>query len=368
VIPVTGWELVEACIGRIGSSTDEPHEGILVDGGFAGRMPGRLDVPGVEVVTVPGAGSVAEAANTGIEAAAGEYVCLLDDDARPMEGWLGEMLGALAVAGTALVGPRTSASPGPQVLPEPPLFEDPEDAAGWSRTWTSGRQGESWPVSRLDRFCLLARRDLLVDLGGLAADERDPTGDLCDRVRGSGGGLRVADGAVVLRLEGGRTHPGSDGPARCMSHREGGDLPPGLVSVLVLSDGRPRAARTTASSAAPIADRIRVAERTGLPLTELAVCELADDVVGIDWQAEGGVDAALEGIADRHVLVCLAGERVVFDDWGRVRARLEALDAGPIEVAGDGGAEVRIHPPDAEGAAQVGGRSGVRLDGLRIAR
>ena len=377
VIPVwNNWELTAACLDSLDRYAEAELEVIVVDNGSTDGTPIGLADRDVRVIANDENRGFPIAVNQGIAASSGEFVCVLNNDTEVTEGWLTEMLETLATPGTGVVGPRTNRVSGLQAVADAPALVDTEAARTWAATWHATRGG-SWLINRLVGFCLLARRSLFEELGGF--DEGFGIGnyeddELGSRVRGAGLDLRVADGAVVLH-HGSATFENLDLDYAALLGRaarvHGGGRPPsGLLSAVVLGDGDPHGVLTTAHQALSLADRVRIVERTGPALTELHTGALAHsnvEVVASDWSTDEGARRALEGIEDRLVLVCAAGERVEVEDVGRVRVDLERLDV-PAAIATDGGFEVRIAPPSDDTIEVVGSTSETRLPGLRIGR
>ena len=184
----------------------------------------------------------------------------------------------------------------------------------------------------------------------------------------------MADGAVVLH-HGSATFDVLDlDHAALMTqagrHFAGTDRPTsGLVTAVVLGDGDPAGAAATAVSALTVADRVRVLERAGATTTavHLGAIAAAVDVIATDWTDPLGALAGITGVDDRFILVLQAGETVDVDDWGRARARLEALPDVGVAVNTATGYEVRLHPPGEGAIAAIGDAAPTRLDGLRVA-
>jgi GT2 family glycosyltransferase len=154
------------------------------------------------------------ASNLGLERARGEFVCFLNSDAFPRDGfWLHRLAAALAddpaagAAGPLLLYPDGTVQhagmsyeripglpglvfpthPGKGLLPPPGLAEAPPR-----------------PVPALTGACLLLRRGLARELGGfggdyLLGDFEDA--DLCERLRARGLARLLVPGAVLVHLE-----------------------------------------------------------------------------------------------------------------------------------------------------------------------
>ncbi len=356
VIPVHGrWDLTERCLEALRATATVPLELIVVDDASPDDTRLHLveqdDVTAVlldENLGFPGA------VNRGLAATTGEFVCILNNDTEVTPGWLEEMLEVLAIPGTGMVGPRSNRISGLQNVMDAPPLRRSRRAHHWARDWSEIHRGVSWRINRLVGFCLLARRELFESLGGL--DEGFGRGnfeddELCDRVLGAGGALRVADGAVVLH-HGSATFAGLDDDyldllSRAARNWRGPRHPHGGgTAVVVLSDGAPEAAAATAWSALRLSDEIRVVERAGAHSTALAVARAAHlgvEVLAADWRRPEGSAAAFAELDSRTVLVLEAGETVSFGDLGPTRAALEAVDQ-PTSVDVGGSARVRLCP------------------------
>lgn len=379
VIPVwNNWELTEACLASLDEHGEAPLEIIIVDNGStddtAPELAGR---PDLTVITNETNLGFPTAVNQGLAAARGEFVCVLNNDTVVTAGWLTEMLKVLDVPGTGMVGPRSNQISGLQTVPDAPALADRPAAERWARRFVRGREGGHWLINRLVGFCLLARRELFEEVGGF--DEGFGIGnyeddELSARVRAAGYTLRVADGSVVLH-HGGATFSklGLDYASLMVKagRHFGGRAanPSGLLSAIILSDGDHSGVAATARSLLPIADRIRVVERRGFAITEIesgALRTAGVEFVARDWQDPAGAAASLSGLDDHLLLICEAGEIVDVGDWGAARAALEAAPAGPVEIRGPSGFEVRLDRPEPDAVARFGSSSDVRMTEIQI--
>lgn len=371
VIPVHGrWDLTDRCLASLRARTPTPIEIVVVDNASpddtARGLAARNDVV---VVSNDSNRGFPEAVNQGIDVSSGELVCVLNNDTVVTEGWLEEMVGVLDRPGTAMVGPRSNSIAGRQVVAGAPSLVDETAAVAWAENWSAQRRATSWPTGTLIGFCLLARRSTLVELGGF--DEAFGTGnfediELCDRIRDSGGELRVADGAVVLH-HGSATFDvlGTDYHNLIRgAHRRYGAARSsgcGLVTAVVLGSGDPGECAATVGPLTAIADSVLVLEPLAAVTTAVSCshpADLAVTTVAADWRDEGQVAPLLDGIGSELVLVVAAGETVRFDDWGAVRAELDAFDGTSLGVRTPIGVEVRVHRGVA-GVMEVIGEPGV---------
>lgn len=145
---------------------------------------------GVRVIETPNRG-LSSARNTGMEAATGEIVAYLDDDAIPDPDWLRHLAATFASGPYAAVG-------GPNILPpgSSAVAQCVANAPGGpTHVLVSDREAEHVPG------CNMAiRRDALIEIGGfdprfrVAGDDVD----VCWRLLDSGQRIAFSPGAVVL--------------------------------------------------------------------------------------------------------------------------------------------------------------------------
>jgi GT2 family glycosyltransferase len=377
VIPVYNrWDLTEVCLESISTHTPQPYEIIVVDNGSTDQTSRGLRSSDASVIVNGTNLGFPMAVNQGIQAACGEYVCVLNNDTEVTDGWLEAMLEALAVSGTGMVGPRSNRIAGLQRVIDAPLLTDRTAAIRWAKEWKWGCEALNWRVNRLIGFCLVARRDLFERLGGF--DEGFGIGnfeddDLGRRVMDSGLTLRVADRSVVLH-HGGATFTSAEMDYPALIHESARHLsddvvPAGLAAALILSDSNPVAAASSAATVAQIADHVRIVERGAFASTELAAAALpgsAVTVVSADWTEDDGAAEAVENLGESVVLVLGSNEQVNLDGWGAARAEIESFGQESVEVIVGTSAEVRLVPTSAEAIAAVGSSSGVRAGTFRI--
>lgn len=376
IVPVHGQRhLTEACIESIRATAEIAMEVIVVDDASPDDTAAWLATQDdLGVITNEQNLGFARSVNRGIEAAIGELVCLLNNDTEVVEGWLGEMIDQLDEPGVGLVGPRSNAIAGRQMVRSAPSMSDPVAARRWGSEHAAAGRGIGFDVPSMMGLCLLARRELFVALGGL--DESFGLGngedvELCERIRRAGLRLRVADAAVVLH-HGSATFRSIDRDYGSLLLAGNRLAPPALASRtdrwgIVLSDGQPYGANTTVDSLLPLVDRVLVLERAAVHPTELAVGTFARDateVVSVDWRRQPILP--LVAGQDASTLVLEAGEVPLYDDWGRVRAELEALRDGAGAVRTPAGPSRRVIPAAEDPLDWVGRRRAPELSTMII--
>lgn len=183
VIPTyNGLDLLRPCLEAIAAHTLEPHEIIVVDNGSTDGTTAWLTEhrPDVTVVALPENVGYPRGINYGLERATGDYIVTLNNDTEVTAGWLYEMIKVMeADPRCGLVGPMSDNVSG---------IQKGEPTRGNIET------------QRLTGFCLLMRRAVVEQLGGL--DTRFGLGnydddDYCLRAIIKGWTLRIACAAFV---------------------------------------------------------------------------------------------------------------------------------------------------------------------------
>jgi GT2 family glycosyltransferase len=113
VIPVFNHlDLTKQCLDSIAENTDVPYEVIMVDNASTDGTGAFLASRPVRVITNAENRGFQGAANQGIRAATGEYICLLNNDVIVLPGWLEPLLQCLredpkvGIAGPMQVSPQ----------------------------------------------------------------------------------------------------------------------------------------------------------------------------------------------------------------------------------------------------------------------
>lgn len=185
-----GQRTLDECLARLGDLTYPDYEVIVVNDGSGDASAEIARRHGAILIQTEHRG-LGHARNKGIEAARGEIVAFLDDDAYPDCDWLHYVAALLRANGHAGVG-------GPNIPPEDDGFlaECVATAPGGPiHVLVSDREAEHVPG------CNMAfRTDVLEEVGGF--DERFETAgddvDLCWRLQKANRTLGFSAGAVVM--------------------------------------------------------------------------------------------------------------------------------------------------------------------------
>lgn len=172
------------CVESIRLRTDEPYELIFVDNGSTDGTPTYLQTLAEANVVLNAANRGFPAAvNQGLQLARGSQILLLNNDTVVSTGWLNRMLSVLERdPRVGLVGPCSNNVSGSQMVPV--VYSDLACMDGFAWDWSKAHAGRLEETDRLIGFCLLIRRSVLEEIGGL--DERFGIGcfeddDLCLR-------------------------------------------------------------------------------------------------------------------------------------------------------------------------------------------
>ncbi|MBI1349395.1 glycosyltransferase [bacterium] len=199
------------CLESLRFRTDEPYELIVVDNGSTDGtvdyLRGQADLRLIENAENRG---FPAAVNQGLAIAQGQQLLLLNNDTIVTTGWLRRLLDALhRDPQVGLVGPVSNQVSGPQQITVP--YRDLASLDGFAWEWGQQHAGQLQELERLVGFCLLFRREVLEQIGGL--DERFGIGnfeddDYCRRARLAGFRTVVAVDSFVHHF-GGRTFVGA---------------------------------------------------------------------------------------------------------------------------------------------------------------
>jgi GT2 family glycosyltransferase/tetratricopeptide (TPR) repeat protein len=308
------------CLESVLAHTRAPYELVLVDNGSTDGTPAYLEElkgrPGPQRVVVLRNDTnqgFPKGCNQGLAQARGRYLVFLNNDTVVTAGWLeGLIAGALTDwPKVGLVGAVTNASRPPQQIPVDyaDLTGMPAFAARRRRDYA----GQSLFVERLTGFCLLARHEVLDQIGGF--DEGFGAGffdddDLSVRALRAGFRLLVAQDAFVHHY-GSRTFTalGIDclqqlrdnyarfhekwGPAASAGYRfpDGAPVPADVPSAMDQAVEAPTAVVNV--SKAPSRSRVSLClivrnEEENLPACLGSAADLVDEIVVVDTGSQDG--------------------------------------------------------------------------------
>ncbi|MBI3667597.1 MAG: glycosyltransferase family 2 protein [Acidobacteria bacterium] len=173
IVPtLDGGEKLERCLAGLEAQTFTDFEIVVVDNSGRGSAAGAARDPRVEFVANDANVGFAAAINQGIERARGEFLCTLNDDARPDPRWLEELVAACrAEDGIGMCASQIRLAQSPSRL----------DSAGMQiyLDGSSKQRGRGEPAAAFDRpeevllpsaCAALYRRSMLNHVGGFDAD------------------------------------------------------------------------------------------------------------------------------------------------------------------------------------------------------
>jgi GT2 family glycosyltransferase len=205
-------EYTRQCVESVLQHTAQPYDLILVDNASTdGTVDFLRSIPGAKVVAISENIGFAGGNNQGLAVADGEYVLLLNNDTVVTPGWLDRMIAALERdPRVGVVGPRSNNVAGAQLVANVPYTDRAgldAFAAQHAETHAGKGSNSGWVIG----FCLLARRNVVEQIGGL--DTRYGPGnfednDFCMRSMLAGWSCWIADDAFVHHY-GGRTFAGA---------------------------------------------------------------------------------------------------------------------------------------------------------------
>lgn len=197
------------CLDSIFRFTTVPFEVILVDNGSTDGTREYLEhvqhqLPNVRAIFNSTNTGFSHASNQGIFVSRGKYVVLLNNDTLVTKGWAQRLVTASnSHPKVGLVGPMSNYVSGVQLVPNFPdisLDQLPE----YSENFARNHAGQYVEVTRLVGFCLLIKREVLVNTGIL--DEFTfPIGnfeddDFCLRARLAGYRLLMARNVFIYHF------------------------------------------------------------------------------------------------------------------------------------------------------------------------
>jgi len=196
-------ELTRLCLASVVRHTQRDFELILVDNGSKDAVPdlfrqyeNDFGPARVKVVTHSNNLGFAAGVNSGILAARGEFVVLLNNDTVVTPGWLDGLI-AWSLRDwpqVGMVGPMTNYTAAPQQVE--PIYRDLSGLDQFADDRRRLFSNQALDLGRLTGFCLLIRRSVLEEVGS-RLDEQFGIGffeddDLCVRVRRAGYRLYAA--------------------------------------------------------------------------------------------------------------------------------------------------------------------------------
>ncbi len=207
IIPCYGQlAYTELCVESIQRCTPETFELILVDNGspdgtLAWAQEQARSDSRIRVMALGENRGFARGVNAGLAEARGSEFLILNNDAVVTAGWLSRLRAALDTSSrTAIVGPMCNYLDGPQLIQDVPYDDDLDEMALFADRWARDHAGECAPAQRIVGFCMLVRKALVDEIGGL--DPRFGNGnfeddDYCLRALLAGWNLVIARDCFV---------------------------------------------------------------------------------------------------------------------------------------------------------------------------
>ena len=209
IIPVNSVHLNE-CVASIKKYTDDPHEVIFLDHGAAPKVKKQItkavkENHNYKVIQIDRKANFTQSINEGINQSTGEYIVLLFDDVVVCESWLSDMLACLhSGKKIGIVGAMSDDASSLQRV-EGIDFTSPEKRLSFRER----NRHRRIQTRNLDGFCMLFRRDLLVQIGlfdEILGQDKHVFDDFCVRAVLEGyknviaGNVFVHNGGGINRL------------------------------------------------------------------------------------------------------------------------------------------------------------------------
>jgi len=205
IIPVQSLQLNE-CIASIKKHTEAPHEIILLEQDAAPKIKKQIIKAtkwnqNYKVMKFNKGENIIQSLNEGINQSEGEYIVILFDDVVVYECWLSDMLGCLnSDQKIGIIGTMSDTAPNSQRV-EDLDFNVPENRLSFRENNRNRRIHTKY----LDGFCLLFRRDMLIQIGlfdVIFGKDRHVFDDFCIRATHEGY-INVIAGNVFVHNQGG---------------------------------------------------------------------------------------------------------------------------------------------------------------------
>jgi GT2 family glycosyltransferase/SAM-dependent methyltransferase len=168
ILTLNQLDYTRQCVESVVRNTPEPHELIFVDNASTdGTVDYLRTVAGSKLITNAENRGFAAGNNQGLAIADGETVVLLNNDTLVTPGWLGGMLAVLdRYPRVGVVGPRSNYVAGTQQIDHIP-YTDPTGLEAFARERTVAFAQQGRAVGSVVGFCLMARRAVVDQIGGL---------------------------------------------------------------------------------------------------------------------------------------------------------------------------------------------------------
>lgn len=204
------WGVTNRCLTQLLAKTPEMRELIIIDNASTDETPDQLQRlaardPRVRVVLNAQNRGFAAGCNQGLALAQAPYQLLLNNDVMVTSGWLARLLNGMEAQQADLVGPAATGVDGLQNVVNmlPQCLEDRDLCEEYAQQRALRHADQVTEIHRLVGFCLLMRRRVLEQIGGL--DTRFGIGyfeddDFCYRALRAGLRLRWVPGSFVHHL------------------------------------------------------------------------------------------------------------------------------------------------------------------------